>query len=78
MELTLLISKNGYRGANEGQNNYLQLYQALRRSYEDLYKAIQRKDDTFYFVSFSGVGDNFFGCSCLVFSFVLRASFAQQ
>lgn len=39
--------------ANSGED-YFQLYQALRRSYEELYEAIQRKDDTFYFVSFSG------------------------
>lgn len=39
--------------ANRGED-YFQLYQALRRSYEELYEAIQRKDDTFYFVSFSG------------------------
>lgn len=37
-----------------GGQNYLQLYQALRRSYQDLYEAIQRKDDMFYYVSFSG------------------------
>ncbi|CAN7994056.1 unnamed protein product, partial [Ixodes hexagonus] len=39
--------------AGAGQN-YMQLYQALRRSYQDLYEAIQRKDDMFYYVSFSG------------------------
>lgn len=39
--------------ANRNED-YFQLYRALRRSYEELYEAIQRKDDTFYFVSFSG------------------------
>uniref|UniRef100_A0A131YU44 Cyclic AMP-dependent transcription factor ATF-6 alpha n=1 Tax=Rhipicephalus appendiculatus TaxID=34631 RepID=A0A131YU44_RHIAP len=48
---------SGVYGENWEANrneDYFQLYRALRRSYEELYEAIQRKDDTFYFVSFSG------------------------
>lgn len=37
------------RGGNE-----IQVYETPRRSYEDFFDAIHRRDDTFYFVSFSG------------------------
>uniref|UniRef100_A0A2R5LFN2 Putative cyclic amp-dependent transcription factor atf-6 alpha isoform x3 n=1 Tax=Ornithodoros turicata TaxID=34597 RepID=A0A2R5LFN2_9ACAR len=39
--------------AHRGQN-FLQLYKASHRNYEEFYQAIDRRDDTFYFVSFSG------------------------
>lgn len=39
--------------AHRGQNS-LQVYQASHRNYDEFYQAIDRRDDTFYFVSFSG------------------------
>lgn len=38
---------------HRGQN-FLQLYKASHHDYKELYQAIDRKEDTFYFVSFSG------------------------
>ncbi|XP_022236962.1 cyclic AMP-dependent transcription factor ATF-6 alpha-like isoform X2 [Limulus polyphemus] len=36
------------------RHNELQVYQKPSKSYKDLFEAIHRRDDTFYFVSFSG------------------------
>lgn len=41
--------------AKKKNKNEILIYETPRKAYEDFFDAIHRRDDTFYFVSFSGV-----------------------